>query len=70
MRIESAVVTNYRCIVDSGEFGVEPDKTILVGINEAKKTALLKAIQLASPSPDTPKIDAIQDDLVGGSHDG
>lgn len=61
MRIESAVVTNYRCIVDSGEFGVEADKTILVGINEAGKTALLKAIQLASPTPDTPKIDWLFD---------
>lgn len=61
MRIESAVVTNYRCIVDSGEFGVEADKTILVGINEAGKTALLKAIQLVSPTPDTPKIDWLFD---------
>lgn len=61
MRIESAVVTNYRCIVDSGEFGVEADKTILVGINEAGKTALLKAIQLVSPTPDTPKLDWLFD---------
>lgn len=61
MRIESAVVTNYRCIVDSGQFGVEADKTILVGINEAGKTALLKAIQLASPTSDTPKIDWLFD---------
>jgi len=61
MRIESAVVTNYRCIVDSGEFGVEADKTILVGINEAGKTALLKAIQLVSPTPDTPNIDWLFD---------
>lgn len=61
MRIESAVVTNYRCIVDSGEFGVEADKTIMVGINEAGKTALLKAIQLVSPTPDTPKIDWLFD---------
>lgn len=61
MRIESAVVTNYRCIVDSGDFGVEADKTILVGINEAGKTALLKAIQLVSPTPDTPKIDWLFD---------
>lgn len=61
MRIESAIVTNYRCIVDSGEFGVEADKTILVGINEAGKTALLKAIQLVSPTADTPKIDWLFD---------
>ncbi|MET4705860.1 AAA family ATPase [Frigoribacterium sp. UYMn621] len=61
MRIESAVVTNYRCIVDSGAFGVESDKTILVGINEAGKTALLKAIQLVSPTSDTPKIDWLFD---------
>lgn len=61
MRIESAIITNYRCIVDSGEFGVEADKTILVGINEAGKTALLKAIQLVSPTADTPKIDWLFD---------
>lgn len=61
MRIESAVATNYRCIVDSGAFDVETDKTILVGINEAGKTALLKAIQLVSPTPDTPKIDWLFD---------
>lgn len=61
MRVESARVMNYRCVVDSGEFDLERDKSILVGINEAGKTALLKGIQHASPSEDTPAIDWLYD---------
>lgn len=61
MRVESARVMNYRCVVDSGEFEIERDKTVLVGINEAGKTALLKGMRHASPSEDTPKIDWLYD---------
>lgn len=61
MRIESAEVTNFRCIRSSLQFEVEHDKTILVGINEAGKTALLKALQHASPTKDTPGIDYLYD---------
>jgi predicted ATP-dependent endonuclease of OLD family len=61
MRIESAHVQNYRCVRDSGSFEIEPDKTILVGINEAGKTAILRGIQQASPSADAVKIDWLYD---------
>ncbi|MFF0708738.1 AAA family ATPase [Gordonia sputi] len=61
MRVESATVSNFRCVIDSGRFQVEPDKTILVGINEAGKTALLKALQHASPTDDTAAIDWLFD---------
>lgn len=61
MRVESATVSNFRCVIDSGQFEVESDKTILVGINEAGKTALLKALQHASPTDDTAAIDWLFD---------
>lgn len=61
MRVESATVSNFRCVIDSGQFEVEPDKTILVGINEAGKTALLKALQHARPTDDTAAIDWLFD---------
>lgn len=61
MRVESATVSNFRCAIDSGQFEVEPDKTILVGINEAGKTALLKALQHVSPTGDTAVIDWLFD---------
>lgn len=61
MRVESATVSNFRCVIDSCQFEVESDKTILVGINEAGKTALLKALQHASPTDDTVAIDWLFD---------
>lgn len=61
MRVESAQVSNFRCVLDSGRFEVESDKTIFVGINEAGKTALLKALQHASPTDDTAAIDWLFD---------
>jgi len=61
MRIESARVRNYRCVQDSGSFDVEPDKTILVGINEAGKTAILRGLQQVSRPKDVPPIDWLYD---------
>lgn len=61
MRVESATASNFRCVIDSGEFEVGPDKTIMVGVNEAGKTALLKALQHASPTEDTAPIDWLFD---------
>ena len=51
MRLSKARVCKYRSIRDSGWFDVEPSKTILVGPNEAGKTALLEALQKIN-SPD------------------
>jgi len=45
MRLRSARVQNYRSIRDTGVFDVEHDKTIMVGPNEAGKTAVLQALQ-------------------------
>jgi len=61
MRITKARVTNYRSVVDSGYFDVEPEKTILVGINEAGKTAVLKALQSINAPADTKKLDFLFD---------
>ena len=49
MRITHARVRNYRCIRDTGWFEVERAKTILVGPNEAGKTAVLEALRRLNP---------------------
>lgn len=49
MRLTKARVQGYRSIIDSGFFEVENGKTILVGPNEAGKTALLQALQKLNP---------------------
>ena len=45
MRLTHVRVQNYRCVRDTGWFEVEQAKTILVGPNEAGKTAVLEALQ-------------------------
>jgi len=49
LKLVKAHVQNYRSVNDSTIFDVEPDKTILVGANEAGKTALLRALQTVNP---------------------
>lgn len=49
MRLVKARVQGYRSIIDTGYFDVETDKTILVGPNEAGKTAVLQALQKLNP---------------------
>ncbi|MCK9386503.1 MAG: AAA family ATPase [Nevskia sp.] len=61
MRLKRARVTNYRSIVDTGWFDVEHAKTIMVGPNEAGKTAVLQALQQINPPPEVPKFDALRD---------
>jgi len=61
MRLLRARVTNYRGIIDTGWFDVEKDKTIMVGPNEAGKTAVLQALQQINPPKDAPKLDALRD---------
>lgn len=61
MRIAQARITNYRSVVDSGLFEVEPEKTILVGINEAGKTAVLKALQSINAPEGTKELDYLFD---------
>lgn len=45
MKLVKARVQNYRSVIDSGEFDVERLKTIMVGPNEAGKSAILQALQ-------------------------
>lgn len=45
MLLERIRVQNYRSIRDTGEFDIEQAKTIMVGPNEAGKSAILGAIQ-------------------------
>ncbi len=61
MRLIKAHVRNYRSIRDTGEFEVEGDKTIMVGPNEAGKTAILQALQQLNPPSEVKKFDALRD---------
>lgn len=61
MKLVKVHVQNYRSILDSGEIGIEKIKTVLVGINEAGKTALLKAINNLNPASDIEKVDILRD---------
>lgn len=49
MKLVKARVKGYRSIIDSGYFDIEELKTILVGPNEAGKTAILQALQKLNP---------------------
>ena len=48
MKLVSAHVTNYRSVLDSGEFGVA-GTTCLVGKNESGKTTILQALERLNP---------------------
>ena len=61
MRLHKARVRDFRSIRDTGWFEVQPDKTILVGPNEAGKTVLLKALQQINPPDDVPKFVPLRD---------
>ena len=61
MRLKKARVRNYRSIRDTGLFDVEPEKTILVGPNEAGKTALLESLQRINPPGGIRHFDALRD---------
>jgi predicted ATP-dependent endonuclease of OLD family len=61
MRLQRARIANYRSIIDTGWFDIEKAKTIMVGPNEAGKTAVLQALQQIKPPRDTPKFDVLRD---------
>ena len=61
MRLRKAHIFKYRSIVDTGEFDVENGKTILVGPNEAGKTAILQALQRLNPPKDIDGFDPLRD---------
>jgi AAA ATPase domain/AAA domain len=61
MRLKKARIRKYRSIRDTGFFDVEPGKTILVGPNEAGKTALLEALQRINPPGGIRSFNALRD---------
>lgn len=61
MRLEKVRVQNYRSIRDTGNFHIEEMKTILVGPNEAGKTAILQALQKLSPPEGIKPFNPIRD---------
>ena len=61
MRLEHAYVEHYRSVKKTGCFTVARDKTILVGPNEAGKTAILKALEHVNPGPLVKPFDPLRD---------
>lgn len=61
MKLTKAQVQNYRSIRDTGEFDIEAVKTILVGPNEAGKTAVLQALQRLKPPSDIKPLSPLRD---------
>ena len=61
MRLTQLRVQNYRCVRDTGWFEVEQAKTILVGPNEAGKTAVLEALQRINPPAGVRRFDPLRD---------
>ena len=61
MRLTHVRVQNYRCVRDTEWFDVEQAKTILVGPNEAGKTAVLDALQQINPPAEVKGFDPLRD---------
>ena len=61
MRLTHVRVQNYRCVRDTDWFEVEHAKTILVGPNEAGKTAVLEALQRINPPAGVKGFDPLRD---------
>ena len=61
MKLTHVRVRNYRCVRDTGWFDVEQAKTILVGPNEAGKTAVLEALQRINPPEGVRGFDPLRD---------
>ena len=61
MRMVKARIKNYRSIRDTGWFDIEKMKTILVGPNEAGKTAICMALQQINPPEGNDKLKPLRD---------
>lgn len=61
MRLVRARVRDYRSVHDSGDIEIEEHKTLLVGVNEAGKTAILKAIEQIKAPSESEKFSALKD---------
>ena len=61
MKLIKARIRSYRSVHDSGEFDVEANKTLLVGVNEAGKTGILRALQTINPPDGVDPLEALND---------
>ena len=61
MKLSRVRVQNYRSVRDTGWFTIEHAKTILVGPNEAGKTAVLEALQQINPPDGVRGFNALRD---------
>lgn len=61
MRLKKARIKKYRSVRDTEFFEIDFNKTILVGPNEAGKTAVLQALQQLNPPKDIPGFDPLRD---------
>ncbi|MBM7043601.1 AAA family ATPase [Rhizobium lusitanum] len=61
MKLSKARITDYRSVKDSGWIDFEESKTIMVGPNEAGKSAILRALQQINAPAGTAKFDVLRD---------
>jgi predicted ATP-dependent endonuclease of OLD family len=61
MHLVRARVENYRSVRDTGFFEIEAGKTIMVGPNEAGKSAVLQALQQINPPEGIKRFEALRD---------
>lgn len=61
MKLKTARIRNYRSVRDTETFEVESQKTILVGPNEAGKSAILQALQQVNPPESLKGFDPLRD---------
>lgn len=54
MQLQSARTTSYKSIDDSSVVEFEPTTTVLVGMNEAGKSAFLESMHKARPADENP----------------
>lgn len=55
IRLTKATIHKYKCIETTQEFAVEPDTTVLVGMNESGKTSILEVLAKANYFEDDEK---------------
>lgn len=54
IRLKKATIYKYKCVETTQSFDIEPDVTVLVGMNESGKTSLLEALAKVNYFEDDP----------------